>query len=218
MKLHKAAVNADTVRAARRLADATKGDLYLAGGTALSLQIGHRISLDLDLFSEKATLDRVGREAILERLRSSGDLKILEAMDGTMHLRLEDTAVSLFRYRYRRVHASAGSWEGLTLAGPLDIAAMKLSAVVGRGARKDFIDLYFLGTKLGLPALFESAEAHFPDHPDFLLQAARALTYFDDAESEPMPRMLKDVTWETIRRYFEREAPRAVQRSIDMSR
>ena len=84
---------------AARLAAAT-WNFYLAGGTALALRLGHRVSLDLDLFSAKNALGAEERRTLLAALKASGPLKIKGAKDGTCHLDLGGTSVSLFHYAY----------------------------------------------------------------------------------------------------------------------
>ena len=173
--------------AARRLALAAGGDFYLAGGTGLALRLGHRISLDLDLFSGGRLLDRSDRIALEKSLEASGKVEILEEKDGTCHLRLGKTAVSLFHYPYKLLKPSS-EWTGLKVASGEDIAAMKLSAVISRGS-KGFCRLVFLCRTHKAADLFKWAERKFPVTRIFR-QAAKALVYFEDGK-EPMPRMLK---------------------------
>lgn len=185
----------------------TLGDrFYLAGGTGLALQLGHRISLDLDLFSREEPLVGTARLSLVSELGRRSKIAIHENKDGTVHLTMGKTSVSLFAYPYRLLKKSL-SWKGLAVASFEDIAAMKLSAVVGRGSRKDFIDLYFLSRKIGLDEALRAAAKKFSDHADFPLQALKSLSFFDDAEREPMPRMLDKTSWRTIRLFFEREVP-----------
>ena len=193
--------------AARRLALATDGNFYLAGGTGLALRLGHRISLDLDLFSRNCLLNNSDRIALKKKLEASGKVKILEEKDGTCHLRLGDTAVSLFHYPYKPLKPPS-KWAGLKVAAVEDIAAMKLSAVINRGSRKDFIDLFFICRSHRPSDLFKWAEKKFMDHPNFAVQSAKALVYFEDAEKEPMPRMLKPAAWAEIKKFFEKEVPK----------
>lgn len=195
--------------AAARLAAATP-DFYLAGGTALALRLGHRVSLDLDLFSAKNALGTEQRRTLLDDLKASGPLKIKEEKDGTCHLDLGGTSVSLFHYAYPTL-ARPQSWRGLDVASLEDVAAMKLSAVLGRGSKKDFIDLHELCRRLGLDRVMTTSGRKFPLHADFPLQAARALLYFEDAEKEPMPRMLGATSWEDVKSYFEGAIPKYVK-------
>lgn len=81
--------------------------------------------------------------------------------------------------------------DNICLASIQDIAAMKLSAITSRGAKKDYIDLFFLLDSYTLPQLFDFYKVKFPDGSDFLV--VKSLTYFNDAEIEPMPKMLRTV-------------------------
>lgn len=210
MKWHEEVLDAAGRRATGLLAEAAGKDFYLAGGTGLALRFGHRISLDLDLFSETNRLRAQERSSILERLRCGGRLEVREHKDGTLHLVLERTAVSLFHYPYRLLE-SAQTWRGLRVASLADIAAMKVSAVIGRGSRKDFLDLHRVCRELGLKTVLDGTSRKFPDHGDLMIQAAKALVYFEDAEKEPLPRLLEPVSWPEVRRYFEREVPRVLR-------
>jgi len=194
-------------KAARRLSAVLGGDFYLAGGTGLALRLGHRISLDLDLFSQNRRLDTPERLALVKALKASGSTEVMGEKDGTIHLKLGGTSVSLFNYPYKLLKQPS-RWSGLNVASLEDIAAMKLSAVVGRGAKKDFIDLFFICRECGPAKVLKWGERKFPDHPQFAVQAAKALVYFEDAEKEPSPRVLLSVPWKEIRRYFEKEIPK----------
>jgi hypothetical protein len=79
-----------------------------------------------------------------------------------------------------------------------DIAAMKLSAVTNRGARKDFYDLAFLIPSQGLPRLLEWYQAKFADFD--LFPVIRSLTWFADAEDEPYPVLLQPQAWTEVKR------------------
>jgi len=150
------------------------------------------------------------RQILHGALRASGDIKILEEKDGTCHLSLSGTAVSLFHYPYPMI-GRLESWSGLRLASLEDLAAMKLSAVLGRGAKKDFLDLHELCRKLGLERVMRAGARKFTGHRDFPLQAARALVYFEDAEKEPMPKMLNSTEWGEVKAYFEAAIPKYVR-------
>ena len=207
MNWHEKVLDRSGHNSARRLALAAGGDFYLAGGTGLALRLGHRISLDLDLFSENRLLNQADRQTLKKSLAASGKLKILEEKEGTCHLRLETTAVSLFHYP-RKLLKPPSKWSGLKIASIEDISAMKLSAVINRGSKKDFVDLFFILQSHKPAEILKWAERKFPDHPTFSVQAAKALIYFEDAEKEPMPRMLKHAAWNEIRTFFEKEIPK----------
>jgi hypothetical protein len=87
--------------------------------------------------------------------------------------------------------------DGLTLASPRDIAAMKLEAITNRGSRKDFIDIAFLLERFPLPEMLEWYKVKYSSGSEYLV--LRSLCYFDDADAEPMPVMLKPMPWATVK-------------------
>jgi predicted nucleotidyltransferase component of viral defense system len=108
--------------------------------------------------------------------------------------------------------AATDAWGGIRVASIEDIAAMKVAAIMGRGSKKDFVDLHEICGRSGLEVVLRAAARKYSYHGDFLLQAARALVYFEDAEKEPMPRLLKKISWERVKAFFEAEVPRLVRR------
>ncbi len=167
-------------------------DFYLVGGTSLALQIGHRVSIDLDLFSTSTT----SIEAIPDHIHPFGTIRILNQTPYILNLFIDDIKVDFVSYRYPFLIEPLLE-DGLKLATIPDIAAMKLAAITGRGSKKDFIDLYFILKIYSLPELFEFYQAKYPDGSDFLV--FKSLTYFEDAEIEPMPKMIKQVAWEEVK-------------------
>ena len=215
MKLHEEVLNEKASEVAKKLGKTVGNDFYLAGGTGLALQIGHRISLDFDLFSSKNRLLDRERRQIIESLRNLGALDVRESIDGTCHLFLDDIAVSLFHYNYPLIRKINIKYKNLPIASEEDIAAMKLSAAVGRGTKKDFIDLFFLAKALGLEKMIKTGTKKFREHNNFSVQATRALVYFDDAEKDPMPRMLKKTDWNEIKIYLEKEVNKVLKSSLN---
>ena len=190
-----------------------RNEFYLAGGTALALLLGHRISLDFDLFSASNKLLKNERENILSLLREK-KLSILSAQDGTMHMLINGVSISLFHYPYPLISKISGKWNNMNIAGIPDIGAMKLSAVQGRGCKKDFIDLYFIAKEKPLVDLLLQAEKKFKAQENFIEQTCKALTYFKDADMEPIPKMIKTVSWSEIKRFFIREAKKVMKSVI----
>ena len=214
MRWHEEVLGWKETRAAEILGQALGDTFFLAGGTGLALQLGHRISLDLDMFSSSRKLQSAERRDIFEALRARGSLKVVTSEDHTCHLVVDGANVSLFFYPEQMLRKPCGNFRGLAVAHVEDICAMKLNALVGRGSRKDFIDLYFLFRKLGTAAAIGTAERKFRDHADFPAQAVRALVYFMDAEKEPMPKMLASMKWEEIKRFFEIEVRRYLRAEV----
>ena len=187
-------------------------DFYLAGGTALALQIGHRVSTDLDLFSATNHLQTSQRNHIQEVLKLIGNFETISEQDGLLFTRLNETETS-FIYQHHPLLEPTVEYQGVQLAIPIDIGLMKLAAINSRGTRRDFVDLYCLRGIITLESLFDLAQKKYADRSQFLAVAVRALPYFEDAEQEPMPRMLTHVDWNDVRMYCE-DAARSLARRL----
>jgi hypothetical protein len=187
-------------------------DFYLAGGTALALQIGHRVSTDLDFFSATNRLQTYQRNQIQEVLEPPGNFETISEQDGLLFTRLNETETS-FIYQHHPLMEPTVEYRGVQLAIPIDIGLMKLAAINSRGTRRDFVDLYCLRGIISLEGLFDLATKKYADRSQFIAVAVRALTYFEDAEQEPMPRMLTPVEWKDVRTYSE-EASRSLARRL----
>lgn len=176
---------------------------YLAGGTALALRLGHRRSIDFDFFTA-GDFDAID---LRERLRTIfGEVPVRSLAPRTLYVSLLGVTTSFFAYRYPLLESPEATPWGFGLAGLRDIAAMKLEAVAGRGSRKDFIDLYFLCRRFDLCEIFRCFAEKYRGAGTDPYHRLRALAYFDDAETEPMPEMLAPVVWAEVRGYFEARA------------
>ena len=177
---------------------AAQRDFYLAGGTAIALQLGHRRSIDFDWFLE----GRLG-----DPLRLAGEIRDEgipfqsgQIARGTLYGSLYDVRVSFLEFHYPMLDPLV-TWPdyGCRLAGLRDLACMKLSAITQRGSRKDFVDLYALGQAgQTLPDMLAWYGEKFGVKD--LGHVLYALAYFDDAESERMPRMIWKASWDKIKR------------------
>ncbi len=188
------------------------GDFYLAGGTALALQIEHRVSTDLDWFSATRRLLAPERDEICLALGKSRELEIVSEQDGMLFTRLFGTDVSFIHQPHRLLKPTV-EYHGVRLASPTDIGLMKLAAINSRGSRRDFIDVYCLRDRIALDRLLDLALIKYSDRPNFLAVAARALAYFEDAEQQPMPMLLASVRWDDVRNYCEAAARHLARRS-----
>jgi len=168
------------------------------------LQLGHRISVDLDFFSPE-TFDV---DSLSERLKAVGNLVIEQLGKGNLIGYLNETHVSFFFYDYPLL-TPVIEFEGIRLASIEEIGIMKLIAIGQRGRRRDFIDLYFIvreGFSIG--DLLKQAPRKYQaiTYPSYHL--LRALTYFVDAEKDDMPPMLKPFDWGEAKQFFQAEAAR----------
>lgn len=174
-------------------------DCYLAGGTALALMEGHRVSVDLDIFTE-----RLGStEDVLGRLRGQiPEFSVTSVSAGTVYVEILGVQVSVIEYSYPLLGPTVSSGaDGLELASRDDIAAMKLSAVANRGSRKDFVDLWILLTRHRPLAEYLARYRKKFEVRD-VGHVVRSLVHFDDAERDPPLRLLIDLDWRELRTDF----------------
>lgn len=176
---------------------------YLAGGTGLALRLGHRRSVDLDLFSQS----QFEPADLRVRLGEVSGLRVRQIMRGTLHLEFHRVLVSFLHYPYPLLFPPS-QFEGLTVAEPRDIACMKLDAIASRGARRDFVDLYVAAQTYGLREILAWFDEKYAAAPVNRVHLFKALTYFDDAERQPMPDVLAPLAWDAVKRFFLAEVPR----------
>ena len=160
----------------------------LVGGTALALQIGHRKSIDLDLFG-RIDVDPI---EINQELRAYGNISVRSTSRRIHRFVVRGIQLDIVNYDYPWLDEPIVT-EGLRLATCRDIAAMKLAAITNRGTKKDFIDLDFLLERFTLQEMLDFYVRKFPDGSCF--NVLKSLVYFNDAEADPMPNMMKPFDW-----------------------
>ena len=170
-------------------------NMRLVGGTALALQIGHRKSIDLDLFGD-IDFDNVNTAKVFADFNNTITLKRSKNIN---IFSIDDIKVDFVNYSYPWLQHQL-LLDGIRLAGIEDIAAMKLAAITGRGSRKDFIDLYFLLQKYNLKEMLGFYKEKYFDGSEYLV--LKSLTYFADAEDDIDVEMIKDVSWNKIKTYI----------------
>ncbi len=178
------------------LGEIAKG-FCLAGGTGLALQLGHRISGDLDFFSP-AEYDPGG---LRDKLAATGDFSLVSEARGTLHGIFNSTKVSFFQYSYPLLFPTS-NLSGIEVADYRDIALMKITAISSRGSKKDFVDLYFVCQEQPLKLLLELFAKKYSKVGYSKYHILRSLTFFEDADAEPDPVMLKPWSWESVKDYF----------------
>ncbi len=168
----------------------------LAGGTGLALQLGHRYSEDLDLYHP----EDFDADQLLNELSRIGAVQIQERGSSTLHALIEGVRFSFLRCRPRLLFEGV-AYRALVVADPRDIAVMKIVEIGGRGSRKDFVDLYFyLKSSGSLGSILALLKKRFTaiDYNEYHL--LKSLVFFDDAEKEPMPNMIRLVDWEEVKK------------------
>ena len=168
-------------------------EMRLVGGTSLALQYGHRRSIDLDFFGDTTEdveeLTEVMHLCANQVVRGNCTKKIKAFF-------LDGVKVDVVNYRYRWIDAPVID-ENLRLASPKDIAAMKVNAVMGRGTKKDFVDMYFLLKHYSFDEIMQFYLQKYTDGSEY--RALLSMSYFVDADAQPMPVMLQPIEWETIK-------------------
>ncbi len=195
VKLHREALGRSQRSLLPRLGPvARQHGFYLAGGTALALQLGHRRSVDFDWFREDPIDDplRLAADVRAAGLRFETD----RVEKGTLHGQASGVRVSFLEYGYPLLRPLR-EVEGLRLAALEDIAAMKLAAVAQRGSKKDFVDVFALGGRFGLGDMLASYRKKYGDED--VGHVLVALAYFDDADRERTPMLLQRQSWPNVK-------------------
>jgi len=177
-------------------------DFYLAGSAALALYTGHRPVADLDLMSNANRLTSPERRDLLaELLALDSGTEVETARDGYLFARPGGVGLRFFYYPYPLVQPFE-DLAGLAVASAVDLGLMKLGAIISRGSRRDFVDLYLLCRELPLATLFDCAEDKFGHVRDFPLQALKGLADLSEIEGEPMPRLAVRLDWTEVEEWL----------------
>ena len=180
-------------------------DLYLAGSAALALYVGHRPVRDLDLMTATNRLTPPERRDLLGQLLELDPATEVEtARDGYLFARLGGVGVRFFYYPYPLVDPIE-DLSGLAVASAVDLGLMKIAAIISRGTKRDFVDLYLLCRELPLQSLLERADDKFGHVRDFPLQALKGLADLSETESEPMPRLAAPLDWSEVESWVRAE-------------
>ena len=168
-------------------------ELRLVGGTALALQYGHRQSVDLDFFGKLPE----DKDELIDVVRRVGDVTVLNRSKIILQMVVNQVKVDFVDYsRYPWIEEPMLG-DGFVLASDKDIAAMKINAIMGRGTRKDFIDLYVLLQHYSLTQIMDFYRQKYPEFSEY--RALLSMTYFDDAEMQDMPLMFIKTPWESMK-------------------
>ncbi|MCX6731656.1 MAG: nucleotidyl transferase AbiEii/AbiGii toxin family protein [Candidatus Parcubacteria bacterium] len=174
---------------------------YLAGGTGLALTLKHRLSYDLDFFSQKVFVENV----LAKKIADLGKFEVEKKEPGTLHGLFGNTRLSFLSYPYRLLFPLETIC-GISVANTIDIACMKIDAISSRGSKKDFIDLYeILKQGHSLKELFDYFSKKYAELNYNLNHIQKGLIYFDDAEKEESPIMIKPIDWKKIKEFFKTE-------------
>jgi predicted nucleotidyltransferase component of viral defense system len=180
---------------------------YLAGGTALALQLGHRISYDLDFFTQ----EEFDEEMLLPEIKKISGFQLEKIAWRTILGKFKGVKFSIFFYKYPLLYP-AKKFGMIRVTDIRDIAAMKIGAIASRGTKRDFVDLYFIcKNTVSLPDIIQLYDKKYENLATTEIHIMKSLVYFNDAEPDEMPKMLKKIDWEDVKKYFEDEVRRLVK-------
>jgi len=179
-------------------------EFYLAGGTALALQLGHRISIDLDFFSATQSDIPLLTESLRRALTNHAPV-LADTSWGNLVFLADNVRVGFYGYGYELVRPLV-KVDAVSLASIEDIGLMKLDALLARASRKDFHDLFQICQRVSLRDLLNLAPRKYPDTRDFEAQVARHMVYFERAEQETPVPLIKNVEWEVVKHWFREQA------------
>lgn len=166
----------------------------LVGGTALALQYGHRMSVDLDFFGQLPQ----DKEELIAIAKQVGEAVVLNKSNFILQMTINNVKVDFVDYsRYVWIDEPVKG-DGFVLASDKDIAAMKVNAIMGRGTRKGFVDLFVLLQHYSLAEILDFYKQKYPEHSEY--RALLSMTYFDDAEMQDMPKMFISTPWEKMKK------------------
>ncbi|MBI2443891.1 MAG: nucleotidyl transferase AbiEii/AbiGii toxin family protein [Candidatus Magasanikbacteria bacterium] len=179
------------------------GGWYLAGGTALALQAGHRQSVNLDFFTTKPAFN----ELTVEReLFATGEWRTDLRERGTIFGVMGKAKMSLISYPFFLPAGPVLQCGAVTVLPPADIGAMKIIAISQRGRKRDFVDLYWLcKNRESLRDIILRAARQYPGQENNIAHLLKSLEYFVDAEEDAMPKLFFPASWAEIKKFFRRE-------------
>lgn len=170
-------------------------DFVLVGGTGLALLKGHRMSIDIDLFSANVPINP---DVMLPEMEQAGKLSQKDIFSYAMFLEFNGVKLDIIKYRYSWIKPHYTE-EDIRVASIEDIMAMKLAAITKRGSKKDFVDIYFLLKEFPIQIMLDNFKRKYPDSETYML--LKSLAYFADADLNEMPLLLRDkeVSWDEMK-------------------
>ena len=176
-------------------------EFYMIGGTALSIQLGLRESYDFDF----CVPNNFNNEILLQELKEIGEVEVKQNQKGTCDVILNGVQISFFYYPNKVIkeYIIPEEMPKLKMASILDIAVMKVVAIGGRGAKKDFFDLYNIINKNNITTdeLAKGLMQKCGNNINYA-NTIMGLSYFEDAEQEILPKTFVEYDWEEIKKFF----------------
>lgn len=183
---------------------------YLAGGTGLAFHLKHRLSLDLDFFSERNFNPKV----LTQKIKKLGKFSVEKETENTLTGRLNNIWITFLKYDYPCLFPLK-TFNGIEVADNKDIGCMKISAISSRGTKKDFIDLFFICQKIiSLEKLLKLFKKKYRSIDYNMIHILKSLIYFEDAKEEPIPKMIIFISWKEIKKFFREEIKKVKENAL----
>jgi predicted nucleotidyltransferase component of viral defense system len=187
-------------------------DWYLAGGTALALQAGHRKSVDLDFFSQQKNFEE---EEVLSHFSNNKDWKIDFSRKNTVYAILLGAKISFIAYPFFVPKQKYIKYGSINILQMRDIAVMKIVAISQRGRKRDFFDLYWCAHNVeSLLEIIKRLPEQYPSVAHDYHHILKALVYFEDAETDPDPEVNFKADWKQVKTFFRKEIPKIMNELI----
>jgi hypothetical protein len=190
-------------------------DWYLAGGTALALQAGHRKSFDLDFFNKAGAFDNI---ALVQSFSGIKEWEMTINKENTIYGKLFNAKVSFIAYPFFVPEQKFINYGSINILTSRDIGVMKIVAISQRGRKRDFIDLYWCVKNIEpLEEIIKRLKKQYPsvahDHHHIL----KSLAYFKDAEEDVDPELNFKANWNEVKNYFNIEIPKIAKKIIELN-
>jgi hypothetical protein len=190
-----------------------KSDWYLAGGTALAIQTGHRKSVDLDFFTQKKDFNNV---TLLKHFTDDKNWKTTINQEGTVYGELLGAKISFIAYPFFIPKQKYIKYGAVKIIQPIDVAVMKIIAISQRGRKRDFFDLYWCAKNLEpLGKTIRRLKKQYPAVAHDFNHILKSLVYFADAESDPNPEITFKASWNEVKKFFEKEVPNVMRELVE---
>lgn len=188
-------------------------DWYLAGGTALALQAGHRSSVDLDFFTPDINFSTA---ALIDHfVNEKWEQDFIQK--ATVYGKLYGAKISFIGYPFFAPKESFLSYGSVKVLQAKDIAVMKIIAISQRGKKRDFLDLYWYANNMEpLEQVIPKIHGQYPQTNHNLHHILKSLTYFEDADKDPMPNLNFPADWQQVKSYFNKEIPALTRKFLDL--
>jgi hypothetical protein len=201
--LHTESVSVDLLNVVKQLCALSALDSFkLVGGTAIALHLGHRKSIDIDLFSN----EKLNRDLVRKTLHAEFPNATFFVDEHSLVSEINGVRVELYDEWHIPFQTPIIFSDGIRLASLDDLTAFKLSAITGRREKKDYIDLYFLFDKIGAMQALTSFKNYEPHMSMKSVLFALGEIGVTRTNQSPTPKMILPLDWDEVEQKFEQVA------------